>query len=68
MFFISTEKIFLFSSYLNFCLDFSVMQKKQLNEKEKVNFETDDIAAWFINSTHIAHYLPNWRQPDNEIC
>ena len=62
MLFISFEKIFLFSRYLNFCLDFSVMQNKWLDETDKVNFEIDGITAWLKNndSTHIAQYLPKY--------
>ena len=62
MLFISFEKVFLFSRYLNFCLDFSVMQNKWLDETDQVNFEIDDITAWLKNnySTHIAQYLPKY--------
>ena len=56
MLFILSEKVFLFSRYLNFCLDISVMQKKWLDETDKFNFEIDDGTTWFKNnySTHIA--------------
>ena len=61
--------IFPFSRYLNFCLDFLVMQKKQLDQKHKVNVEIYDVKAWLTKNynTHIAQYLTNKRQPDNEI-
>ena len=41
-----------------FCLDFLVMQKKQLNQKDQVIFEIYDITAWVKNNcnTHIAQY------------
>ena len=47
--------------YFNFCLDFSVMQKKRLDQKDKVNFEIDDVTGWLANNynTRIAQYLPN---------
>ena len=46
-----------------FCLDFLVMYKN------KVNFEIYDVTAWLTNNqnTHIAQYLTNLRQLDNEI-
>ena len=57
--------------YLNFCLDFLVMQKKRLDNLEiyKVNLEIYDVTAGLINNsnTHIAQYLTNQRQLDNKI-
>ena len=46
MLFISPQKLFSFSRYLSFCLDFLV----------KVNFKFYDVAAWLTNNcnTHIA--------------
>ena len=57
MLFISTLKLFSFSGYLNFCLDFLVMFKKQLDQKDKVNFEIHDVTASLTNNfdTHIAN-------------
>ena len=35
--------------------------RKQLDEKDKVNFEINDVTTWFTNNcnAHIAQYLPN---------
>ena len=45
------------------------MQKKQLDCKDKINFEIYDATAWLTMNynTHIAPYLTNYRQPDTEI-
>ena len=45
------------------------MYKKRFDKKEKVNFEIHDFTAWLTNNcnTHIPQYLPNQRQPDNEM-
>ena len=45
------------------------MQKKQLDCKDKINFEIYDATAWLTMNynTHIAQYLTNYRQPDTEI-
>ena len=53
MLFISFLKLFLFSKYLNFCLD--------KDKKDKVNFEIYDVTASLTSNynTHIAQYLPN---------
>ena len=61
MLFISSKKLFLFSKYLNLCLDFLCMEKKQLDWKDKVSFEIYDITACLIKNgnTHIAQYLTN---------
>ena len=61
------EKFFLFyvkrvflpvSRYLNFCLDFLVIQKKRLDQKDKVNFKFYDVTTWLSNNynTHFAQY------------
>ena len=57
--FISPQKLFSFSRYLSFCLDFLVMYRKGLIKKIKVNFKFYDVAASLINNcnTHIAQYL-----------
>ena len=67
MLFISPLKFFLFSRYLNFCLDFLVIWEKQLDEKDKVIFEIHGVTAWLANNynTHITQYLRNYRQPDS---
>ena len=39
MLFISSEKLFLFSRFLNFCLNFLGMQKELLDQKDKVNLK-----------------------------
>ena len=31
---------------LSFCLDFLGMQKKRLDQKDKINFEIYDVTAW----------------------
>ena len=55
------EKLFLFSRYLDFCLGFLGMQKKRLDEKDTVNFDTYDVTVWLTKNynTHIAQYLKN---------
>ena len=50
MLFISSGKFFLFSRYLNFCLDFLVMKKKRLDWKDKINFKTYDVTTWSTNN------------------
>ena len=59
MFFISSQKLFSFSRYLNFCLDFLVMQKNRLDEKDNYNFEIHNVTAWLTITIHI---LPNISQ------
>ena len=53
--------LFLFSRYLNFCLEFLVMLRKMLDKKDKVNFKIYDVTAWLTNNcnTNIAQYLMN---------
>ena len=55
------EKCFLFhlKSSLYFCLEYLVMYKKQLDQKDKVNFETYDVTTWFTNTcnTDFVQYL-----------
>ena len=55
------KKLFSFSRYLNFCLTFLGMQKKRLDEKDKLNFKIFDATAWLTKNynTHIARYLMN---------
>ena len=55
---ISSQKLFSFSRYLSFCRDFSVIQKKQLDQKAKVNFKFHDVTTWLKNNCniHIAQY------------
>ena len=59
MIFISPQKLFLFSRYLSFCHDFLVMQKKQLDQKDKVNLKIHYVTNWITNNcnAHIADYL-----------
>ena len=47
-------KTLLFSRCLNFCLDFSVIQKKRLYWKDKVNFNIFDFTTW-LTSTYNTH-------------
>ena len=65
-----SSKLFLFSRYLNFCLDFLVKQKKQLDQKDEVNFKMYDVTNWLTNNynKHIAQNLMKQRQSENEIC
>ena len=46
---------------LNICLDFLVMQKKPLDQKDKIHFEIYDVTAWLRMNydTHIAQYFTN---------
>ena len=60
MLFISRQKLFPFSRYLSFCLDFFGHVQKRLDKKDKVNFK-------FITSqpgyqTIIIHILPHTRE------
>ena len=48
--FISCLKLFLLSIYIKFCLDFLVIQKKQLDQKDKVNSKVYNITTWFTNN------------------
>ena len=48
MLFVSLQKLFSFSSYLNFCLCVLVKQKKQLYKK-KVDFKIYVVTIWKIN-------------------
>ena len=45
------------------------MEKKRLDLKDKVNFEIYDVTVRLTNNgnTHIAQYLTNQRQVDNEL-
>ena len=45
------------------------MQKKRLDQKDKVNFEIYDVTYRLTKNynTHIAQYLTNQRQLDTEI-
>ena len=66
-YFILKDEIKMFSRCLNFCLGFWVMQKKWLDQKAKVNFDIYYITTWLTITRHIAQYLTNYRQSDNEI-
>ena len=57
MLFISPQKLFSFSRYLNFCLDFSVMQQNNLIRKIPLiaNFLTSQSGQ----QTIVIHILPN---------
>ena len=50
MLFISPQKLFLFSRYLSFCLDVSVVCRKVLTKKVKVNFKFFYVAVWLTNN------------------
>ena len=59
MFFISSEKLFSFLRYSQFCPDFFGYIGKQLDKKAKVNFKIYDVANWNTKSynKHIARYF-----------
>ena len=59
MLFISSQKLFSFSRYLSFYHDFLVMQKKRLDQKDKVNFKIHDVTTWLTNNcnAHISQYF-----------
>ena len=59
MFFISSEKLFSFLRYSQFCPDFFSYIGKQLDRKAKVNFKIYDVTNWNTKSynKHIARYL-----------
>ena len=65
------EKCFLFSfsTYLDFCFYFSLMQKKRLDQKDKVNFKIYKVTTLLANNynTHIAQHFTKQRQSENEI-
>ena len=52
MLFISSQKLFSFSKYLDFC-------RKNGLIRQRVNFKMYDITTWLTNdyNTHIAQYL-----------
>ena len=53
---ISPKNLFLFLRFLNFCLDFLVMQKNDLIRK--VYFKIYDVKAWETScNTNIVQYL-----------
>ena len=43
---ISPQKLFPFSRYLNFCLEFFGHEARQLDWKYKVNFTFYDVTVW----------------------
>ena len=49
MVFISRQKLFSFSRYFSFCLDFLVVKQNGLMRKDKVNFKFYDATAWLTN-------------------
>ena len=55
----SLKKLFPYSRYLNFCLNFFGHAEKQLDEKDKVNFKIYDVTIWEAENrkTHIPQYL-----------
>ena len=59
MFFISSEKLFSFLRYLQFCPDFFGYIGKRLDKKAKVNLEIYDVTNCKIKNynKHIARYL-----------
>ena len=65
--YISPQKLFSFSRYLSFYLDFLVMYQYGLIKK--ITFKFYDVTAFLRNNRnrHIAQYLKNKKQSDNEI-
>ena len=63
MFSVSPQKLFSFSGYLSFCLDFLVMYQKDFIKKIKVNIKVNfkfyDVIAWLINNCNTHTVLPN---------
>ena len=59
MLFISSQKLFSFSRYSSFCLDFLFMYRNG-----KVDFKFYDVTVWLTNNgnEHIAQYLEKYRQ------
>ena len=59
MLFIPPQKLFSFSRYSTFCLDFFGRLAKQLDCKNNVNFKIYDITDWLKNNcnTQIAQHL-----------
>ena len=59
MLFISPQKLFSFSRYLSFCLEFLVMYRKGLIKKIKVYFKVYGVTGWLTNNcnTHLAQYF-----------
>ena len=60
MLFISSQKLFSFQRYLKFCLVFLVMQKKLLDQKDKIKFQIYDVTSWLKdnNNTHVLNISP----------
>ena len=59
MLFISCDRRFLFSRYINFCPEFLGLVGKWLDKKAKVNFKTYGVLDWETKNynSHIAQYL-----------
>ena len=68
MLLISPQKLFSFSRYLDFCLDFSVMKQNNCIKKDKTNLKFYDITSWLANNcnTHTPQYLEKQRQSENK--
>ena len=60
------QKLFSFSRYLSFCLDFLVVYRNGMIKKE--NFKVHDVTVGLTNNqnTHIAQYHEKKRQSDSE--
>ena len=69
MIFISSKKLYLFFRYWHFCPDLLGYVRKRLDNKAKVNFKIYCVTNWNTGNCnkHIARYLKNKRQSDNEI-
>ena len=67
--FISSQKLFSFLRYLNFCRNFFGHVGNCLDKKAKLNFKIYDVTNLKTNNynAHIVKYLKKERQSNNEI-
>ena len=63
--FISSYKLFSFSRYLSFYHDVFVMQKKWLDQKDKINFKIREVTTWLTNNSD-THTKSNTRSKSNQ--
>ena len=64
-FFISSLKLFSFSRCLSFCL---CLRFWSCRKSDLINCKIHDVTIWLANNCfkHVAEYLTEWSQPDNE--
>ena len=67
-FYFILKALFLFKIFKFFVLTFWSCKKTGWLER-KINFKIHNITTWLVDNCnkHIAHYLTNEKQPDNEI-